>query len=116
MLPILINQSNCNEVDCKRNSSIKGGCLDLLKEGQSEGKRRSSSVQESSLRKGEDQKEGSDRGCPQANSGNNHAMEVLVSKDISELRKCGFVGWNFPEQISALDGSLLSDTLQSTRH
>lgn len=67
----------------------------MLKEGQSEGKRRSSSVQESSLRKGEDQKEGSDRGCPQANSGNNHTMKVLVSKDISELRKCGFVGWNF---------------------
>ena len=92
MLPIFINQGNCNEVDCKGNSYIKGGCLGLLKYGQSQGKRRSSSVQEISPKKGEDQEEGSGRGSPQANSGNNHALEVLVSKDISALRKCGFVG------------------------
>jgi len=57
MPQIFINQSSCNEVDCKGNSSIKGGCLDLLKEGQSEGKRRSSSVQEISLRKKTKKKE-----------------------------------------------------------
>ena len=92
MLPIFINQGNCNEVDCKGNSSIKGGYLDLLKDRQSQGKRRSSCVQEISLIKGKDQEEVSGRGSPQANSRNNHTLEVLVSKDISALRKCGFVG------------------------
>lgn len=80
MLPIFINQSNypTMKLTTRKATPSKGGYLDLLKEGHSEGKRRSSSVQEISLRKGKTKKEVIEV-VPQANRGTTTPWRVLVS-------------------------------------